>query len=98
MNPTPTPPNMALIIMSSMKIPPDNGVWLSCMEFTEPLEVAVVDTPHREEATGPNRTSFPSIFAVCSSPMSANRGFPITSWEADIAKNPIKNSAITPKM
>ena len=35
---------------------------LSCIEFTEPLDVPVVVAAHSPEAAGPNRTSLPSMF------------------------------------
>ena len=41
---------------------PPSGVKLSCIEFTEPFEVPLVDAAHRPEASVPKRTSLPSMF------------------------------------
>ena len=53
-----------------MGIIPPSGVKLSCIEFTEPFDAAVVATAHRLELAMPKRTSLPSMLAG-SSPSAA---------------------------
>ena len=48
--------------MSHIGTRPPSGVKESCIEFTEPLEAAVVAVAHRAELVMPKRTSFPSMF------------------------------------
>ena len=43
---------------------PPSGVKLSCIEFTEPFDAAVVATAHRLELAMPKRTSLPSMLAA----------------------------------
>src|SRR5579871_844930 len=59
--PQPIPPNMiSPIRMFHIGIMPANGIQLSCIELTEPLSIAVQDTPQRTLFITPNRSSFPS--------------------------------------
>ena len=48
--------------MSHMGHIPPSGVKLSCIEFTEPFEAAVVAAAQIPASTGPRRASFPSMF------------------------------------
>jgi hypothetical protein len=56
------------------------------MEFTDPLDVPVVDAAHRPEAEGPKRTSLPSMLppawsavAVWSTANRSSSGLPLAS-------------------
>ena len=61
--PEPTPPKMTSpSLMSHIGTSPPSGVNESCIEFTEPLEAAVVAVAQMAELTGPKRTSLPSMF------------------------------------
>ena len=60
--PEPTPPyTTSPSSISHIGIMPPSGVNESCMAFTAPVEVAVVEVAHRAELAIPNRTSLPSI-------------------------------------
>ena len=61
-----------------MGIIPPSGVKLSCIEFTEPFDAAVVATAHRLELAMPKRTSLPSMLAG-SSPSAAKLVLPAAS-------------------
>ena len=61
--PTPTPPGLTSpSFMCASASPPPPGVKLSCIEFTEPFDVPVVDAAQIAEPVGPNRSSLPSRF------------------------------------
>jgi len=61
--PQPMPPNMiSPIRMFHIGIRPAIGCQLSCIESTEPLSIAVQDTPHRMLFITPMRCSLPSRF------------------------------------
>ena len=62
---------------------PPTGVKLSCIEFTEPFDVPVVDAPQMPDATGPKRTSLPSMLppgefdvTACVTPPVSSFGLP----------------------
>ena len=59
--PAPTPPGaISPSAMSNSAIPPPNGVSESWKQFTEPVEVTVVDAANTEQPGVPNLTSVPS--------------------------------------
>ena len=59
--PAPTPPGATSpSAMSNSAIPPPNGVSESWKQFTEPVEVTVVDAANTEQPGVPNLTSVPS--------------------------------------
>ena len=60
-NPAPMPLKSTLSIISDIGTSPPSGLKLSCMQLTEPLDVAVVIAAQVAEATGPSRTSLPSM-------------------------------------
>src|SRR5574344_1428519 len=97
--PTPTPPNQAFICIFSISTIPDNGIILSCIPFTEPLDVAVVETLHRAVAADPNLTSFPSMAPpLWFIPIAAICGLPDFS-ACMFTEAPIKYAnSITPNM
>ena len=65
--PAPMPPGaISPSAMSNSAMPPPNGVNESWNEFTEPVEVTVVDAANRDEPGVPNATFLPSI-APCAS-------------------------------
>ena len=64
MNPTPTPPNQQFIIMFNIVNIPVMGVRLSCIPFTEPLDVTVVTWLHRAVPAEPIRISLPSMLPI----------------------------------
>ena len=60
--PLPTPPNTTSpSCMSHIGTAPPSGVKEPCMEFTEPLEAAVVALAQRAEFAMPKRVSLPSM-------------------------------------
>ena len=62
-SPTPRPPGeISPSFMLIIGIRPPIGVFESCIELTDPLEVAVVDAAHTADRAGPKRTSLPSMF------------------------------------
>ncbi len=66
LRPTPTPPGLTSpSIMWDSGTAPPNGVKLSCMEFTEPFEVPVVEAAQSPEAAGPNRTLLALGVSAC---------------------------------
>ena len=66
-SPEPTPPGATSpSIMLTIATPPPSGVKLSCMEFTDPVEVSVVASANSADSGPPNRTSLPSIAAPAS--------------------------------
>src|SRR6516162_11541727 len=65
--PAPMPPGATSPSeMSSSAIPPPNGVSESWKQFTEPVEVTVVDAANIEQPDGPNLVSTPS-YVPCAS-------------------------------
>ncbi len=61
--PTPTPPGLiSPNIMCSIGDIPPSGVNESCMQFTDPFDVPVVEPAHRPQSAAPMRTSLPSMF------------------------------------
>src|SRR5215467_14389247 len=59
--PAPIPPGaISPSAMSSTAIPPPNGVSESWKQFTEPVDVTVVDAANTEQPDGPNLVSTPS--------------------------------------
>ena len=74
-------------------MPPPSGDMLQCMQFTEPLEEAVVATDQRELFVTPRRTSLPSSIS-----MPGNSGFPVCSahWESPMVVT--SRSIMAPKM
>src|ERR1700730_1634474 len=65
--PAPMPPGaISPSAMSITVIAPPNGVSESWKQFTEPVEVTVVDTENSEQACGPNLVSTPS-YVPCAS-------------------------------
>ena len=73
-----TPPSSIL----NRAIPPPSGEMLECMQFTDPLEDAVVATDQRELFVTPRRTSLPSSIS-----MPGKSGFPACSahWDKTMA-------------
>ncbi len=59
-NPAPIPLKSTLSIIRAIGTTPPSGWKLSCIELTDPFEVAVVIAAQVAEATGPCRTSLPS--------------------------------------
>src|SRR5712691_1378263 len=60
--PAPTPPGaISPSAMSNRAMPPPNGVSESWKQFTDPVEVTVVDAANNEQAGRPNLVSTPSI-------------------------------------
>src|ERR1700694_4585465 len=69
--PQPMPPKkISPTRMFHIGIMPASGIQLSCIELTEPLSIAVADTPHSTLFMTPKRCSLPSI----SGPIFANTG------------------------
>ena len=68
-SPLPTPPNTTSpSCISHIGTSPPNGVNEPCIEFTEPLEAAVVAADQSAEFAMPKRTSLPSMLPPdCSS-------------------------------
>src|SRR5581483_4691952 len=65
--PAPTPPGaISPSAMSNSAMPPPNGVSESWKQFTDPVDVTVVDAANKEQPGVPNRTSVPSA-APCAS-------------------------------
>ena len=97
-NPAPMPLKTTLSIISAIGTIPASGLRLSCMLFTEPLDVAVVSEAQVAEATGPKRTSLPSIFGplATGSPIVAALG--LTSARMAITQPVTSSESITPKM
>ena len=66
-SPAPTPPGaISPSAMSSKAMPPPNGVNESWKEFTDPVEVVVVEAANSDEPGVPNATCLPSM-APCAS-------------------------------
>ena len=62
-NPTPTPPGVTSpVSMPKNGTTEPSGVQLSCIEFTEPLDVSVTEAPQIADDDAPLRTSLPSMF------------------------------------
>ena len=81
---------------------PPTGVSESCMAFTEPLEVPVVEAAHTADAVGPNRTSLPSSEppgesapTVWSTPTAVSSGFPRDSAQTAVPTDPSHRTSIT---
>src|SRR6266851_7402872 len=63
-SPAPTPPGaISPSAMSNNAMPPPNGVNESWKEFTDPVEVTVVEAANSDEPGVPNWTCLPSIAA-----------------------------------
>src|SRR5665647_2158730 len=85
--PEPTPPKtISPSWMSNICTNPPRGMKESCIELTAPVDVTVVTTEKKADCTGPNLTSFPSMFppgwsAVedWSIPSGVKVGLPLTS-------------------
>ena len=61
--PQPMPPkSISPIRMFHIGIRPASGIQLSCIELTEPLSIAVQETPHSTLFITPMRCSLPSMF------------------------------------
>ena len=60
--PTPLPPKTQLSHMPVSGVSPASGFRLSCMQFTEPQQMAVVQAANVAPAEVPKRSSFPSRF------------------------------------
>ena len=96
-NPAPIPLKTTLSIIIAIGTSPAIGLRLSCMLLTEPLDVAVVIAAQVAEATGPNRTSVPSMFgpaATFLSPSVAALGS--TSARIATTAPATRNVSITP--
>ena len=92
--PQPRPPKITSpSSMLNRAMPPPSGDMLQCMQFTEPLEEAVVATDQRELFVTPRRTSLPSSIS-----MPGNSGLPACSahWDSPIVVT--SRSIMAPKM
>src|ERR1019366_7481419 len=84
---------------------PPIGVYESCIEQTDPLEVAVTEVAHMAEEAIPKRTSLPSMLppgcsgeAICVMPIFVKAGLPACSEETQVQRNGTKMIVIvTPK-
>ena len=85
--------------MASSSFMPLSGMELSCIEFTDPVEITVVTMLQKPDAAAPKRTSLPSIApALLSMPIAAMAGLPFISMMMlgmASSKNP---AVITPKI
>ena len=95
-NPAPMPLKTTLSIIIAIGTRPAIGLRLSCMLLTEPFEVAVVIAAQVAEATGPSRTSLPSMFgpAATGRPSVAALGW--TSAQMATTAPTTRSASITP--
>ena len=91
--------------MSNICTNPPSGMNESCMELTAPQDVTVVTTEKNADCTGPNLTSFPSIFppgwsaaGIWSMPSGVNAGLPFTSDQTAIPRRGTKMRVIAIRM
>lgn len=84
--------------MASNSFIPESGIELSCMEFTEPVEITVVTILQNPDAAAPNLISFPSIAPrVLSMPILEIAGLPFISMMILGMASIKKPTVITPK-